>query len=131
MEAVCPSKSVGNYMCSVKNLGTKSSKVTDTLCLSNEEHKPLSIANNGENGDIEQRSTSLQAINYLRGDDKCNKVARKDGSFKEEISKFTHDHELVTAGAISAPESAMVLNSMSLKKVFDKIDDFDKKLKSV
>ena len=131
MEAACPSKSAGNSMPLVNNIDAKTNEAIGMLCSSNDQSKPLDIENNGEDGCSEQCSTSLQATNYLRGDENVNKAATKDGSFKEEISNFINEHKLVTADASSAPESVMVLNSMLLKKVIDKIDDLDKKLKSV
>ena len=131
MEAVPPSKSLDHCMCSVHHVDTTTNKIIDMTCLSNEEKNPSNIENNGENREVDQHSTSFQAINYLRGDVKCNKVARKDDSFKDKMLKFTHDCELVTVDASSAPESVVVLNSMLFKKVIDKIDDLDKKLKSL
>ena len=108
MEAAYPSKSVGNSMPLVDNTDNKTNKVIDMLYLSNDKSKPLDIKKNGVDGCSIQCSTSLQAINYLRGDENVNKAAIKDGSFKEEISNFINEYKLVTADASSAIESVMV-----------------------
>ena len=100
--AACPLKGFDNCAHSVNRMENETSNVKDMLHLSNEEKNPVNIENHGKKGDVDQCSTSLQEINHLCGDVKCNKVARNDGSFKDETLKCIHDHKLVTAMLMQA-----------------------------
>ena len=73
----------------------------------------------------------LKANNFLRADGFLGKAKNQTSSFKDEIKQILIVHKSDAINSNDMIESVLVLNSKLLKKIIDKVDELDAKLKSV